>query len=353
MSYEKRIHDYLAGELSPEEERRLFDDLSAHPEWRHELTAQLKIEQAAQKDLGTVVVPTAVTAAIFSSLDFAAPDQSIASPVKTMTGVTGTTILSRFGLFAMVSTVSAIIAVGCLVFMLYRSSETTPIVHSASAPNVYSSVHDSVQTHSSTSEPNQVVKAATSSPAATKEMTALKTPFIKTIPNEPMRFYFDIGRFSSVDYLTQKKIIGVADEGKIYCSEDGGKSWEMQTSGTSSDLYGVHFIDTTHGIAVGAKGTVLHTSTAGREWQKMSSGTEATLATVRYANRDTVYACGAQGTIIRSTSSGIQWQQLESGTTANLFKIRFENGSTGIVGGEHNLTLETDNAGTTWHVKPQ
>lgn len=352
MSYEKRIHDYLAGDLSPDEERRLFDDLSAHPEWRQELTAQLKIEQAAQKDLGTIAVPTAATAAIFSSLNFAAPDQTVAHERTSAAALSESNILSRFGLFAMVSTVSAIIAVGCLVYMLFRTSETTiaPVVTTpVQAPQTI----DNRGVQRSNGNQTQAIESpsSVSSMPVVKENAPSSPAAVKVIPNEPMRVYFDIGRFSSVDYLTQQKIIGVADEGKIYCSEDGGKSWAIQTSGTSSDLFGVHFIDTLHGIAVGANGTILRTDNAGKEWQKMSSGTAVQLATVRYATSDTVYACGAQGTIVRSTSSGRQWQQLQSGTTANLFKIRFQTGSVGTVGGEHNLTLETSNAGATWHSK--
>jgi len=358
MSYEKRIHDYLSGELSAEQEKALFDDLSVHPEWREELALQMKMQQAAQKDIGSVVVPTSVTSAIFSSLSFTSPEQSISVPQTVAGNILGQKVISRFGFFTMASASAAIIAVGCLVYILLTSTnkEQIPgeIAASRSAPikQTGSMAASSLESRNTSSTADSNLSARTPSILGKKNIPTEQVAN-RVVANEPMKVYLDIGRFSSVDYLTQHKIIGVADEGKIYCSDDGGHSWVIQSSGTSNDLFGVNFIDTTRGIVVGAKGTILSTINAGHEWHRVASGVEANLITVRYATRDTVYACGAQGVIMRSTSRGEQWELLESGTKANLFKIRFDNGLDGIISGEHNLTLETHNGGATWLPKQQ
>lgn len=352
MSYEKRIHDYLSGELTPEQERELFNDLSQNPQWRDELTLQMKMQQAAQKDISSVVVPTSVTSSIFSSLSFASPQQSAPNSQTTIGGVLGQKVMSRFGIFTLTSAAAAIIAVGCLVYMLITSSDKEVRTQTAMSRSAPSNQTESTIAPSAgiVDAPSKIKPTVLQSPETNIKKNSGSTEIIpnRIIANEPMKVYLDIGRFSSVDYLTQRKIIGVADEGKIYCSEDGGHSWAIQSSGTSSDLFGVNFVDTARGIVVGAKGTILVTSTAGHEWHAMQSGIDVNLSTVRYATHDTVYACGAQGIIMRSTTRGEQWQRLESGTKANLFKIRFDDGSNGVVSGEHNIALETHNGGATW-----
>jgi hypothetical protein len=350
MSYEKRIHDYLSGELSAQEERELFDLLSEHPEWREELTLQMKMQQAAQKDISSVVVPTSVTSAIFSSLSFTSPEQSSANSKMASGNILGQKVISRFGIFTLTTASAAIIAVGCLVYMLATSSykEPTRVGPPASRSAPATQIQTTIPPTPEVPAAHSMAKSGQPVFAVAKKDGSNQSIPTRVIANEPMKVYLDIGRFSSVDYLTQHKIIGVADEGKIYRSDDGGRSWVIQLSGTSNDVFGVNFIDTTRGIIVGAKGTILATNDAGHEWHKIKSGVEANLITVRYATPDTVYACGAQGIIMRSTSSGEHWQQLESGTKANLFKIRFDNGLNGFISGEHNLTLETHNGGASW-----
>src|SRR5205807_8618267 len=45
--------------------------------------------------------------------------------------------------------------------------------------------------------------------------------------------------------------------GTILFTTNGGATWTGQTSGTSNSLYGVSFVDTSHGWAVGSSGTIL------------------------------------------------------------------------------------------------
>ena len=48
--YQKQIHDYLSGELSREQEEKLFDGLSQNAEWREEMQFQLRLERTMEQD---------------------------------------------------------------------------------------------------------------------------------------------------------------------------------------------------------------------------------------------------------------------------------------------------------------
>lgn len=55
----------------------------------------------------------------------------------------------------------------------------------------------------------------------------------------------------------------VGDSGKIYKTLDAGLNWQIQQSGTSVRLNGIHFLDLDNGFVVGDNGTLLRTTTGG------------------------------------------------------------------------------------------
>jgi hypothetical protein len=357
MSNEYLIHRYLSEELSLEEEKYLFDALSESEELRSELSTQLRLQQETQKDLPKVSIPPTVTKAIFNSLGFTAP---LHTGVKFSVAGRQLFTITTAKMSTVFSVAAILIALTTFAYMVIDRSERSdntlsestnkaidlPVPSDSKSGGSFLTAEKPVATENRRHE-----SASVKTGYLAENPTSFIAEHAKVIPNEPIKAYFDIGKFSSVDYLTQAKIIGVADAGKIYCSEDGGKSWTLQESKTSNDLFGVNFFDTERGVIVGANGTALVTPNAGRDWENVETKTKVNLITVRYATRDTIYACGAQGAILRSTTGGRDWSMLQSGTTASLFKIRFTNGSNGIVSGEHGVTFQTHDAGLTWEKK--
>ena len=330
-SYQKLIHDYLEGTLSENEERQLFDNLSANPEWREELAFQMRMHEAMQKDLSTVTIPSKSTASIFAALGFGVPEKTTAA------------LIFRFLPHLKLSTVllslsATALATSAIYFLTLRDPHIPKIPDAITRP-----VEISNPPVPQVSEP-------------VTEPTVTASPDSKEVPHaeetKPVhKASMNIGKFSSVDYLTNEKIVGISSGGTIYMSDDGGTLWKNLPSHTSKDLFGLHFRDTSNGLVVGAEGTILLTADAGKNWASVSSGTESNLIAVRYATADTVYACGAQGTILRSTSGGLVWKKLESGTFASLFNIHFENAQKGSIGGEHGIMLQTTDGGLTWTEK--
>src|SRR6516162_5622296 len=93
----------------------------------------------------------------------------------------------------------------------------------------------------------------------------------------------------------------VGGRGTILATENGGESWQTQTSGTTNDLVSVVFAgEGRRGWAVGDKGTILATQNGGESWQTQTSGTTNDLVSVVFAGEGRRgWAVGENGTIIR------------------------------------------------------
>lgn len=85
---------------------------------------------------------------------------------------------------------------------------------------------------------------------------------------------------------------------------------------TDATLYGIDFIDAQEGWAVGEQGTVWHTIDGGKTWDRQNVPTTATLTTVRMdapwsgmigARESLPFALGSTGQIYRTRNGGVAW----------------------------------------------
>ncbi len=129
--------------------------------------------------------------------------------------------------------------------------------------------------------------------------------------------------------------------------------WVAQNSGTTEDLWGLYFLNSTTGWAVGYNGTILHTVDGGITWAPQNSGVTNTLTDIQFASDGvTGWAVGdgnpVEGTIIHTTDGGTTWSRQVSGTPQNLFGVQFIDSNNGWVAGDWFTILHTTNGGTTW-----
>src|SRR3972149_3914519 len=156
--------------------------------------------------------------------------------------------------------------------------------------------------------------------------------------------------------------------GKILHTANGGKTWELQTSGTDKPLYSVKFIDERQGIITGREGAILRTDDGGKTWIKATSGTKHQLISVAYADRQNIWAVGDFGTILHSPDSGKTWQdrslktwpveQLdkflrpEENPDLVLNRVYFYDAHQGWIIGEFAHILHTEDGGQSWRKVP-
>jgi len=135
----------------------------------------------------------------------------------------------------------------------------------------------------------------------------------------------------------------------LWCSSvysQGG--WTAQTSGTTSDLYSVHFTDVMNGWAVGDGGTIVHTADGGTTWIQQTCGTTNLLFDVFFTDALTGWAVGIAGTILHTTNGGSTWSDQISNDPHNLFGVYFVDSQSGWVSGDWQTLLHTTDGGNTW-----
>ena len=129
--------------------------------------------------------------------------------------------------------------------------------------------------------------------------------------------------------------------------------WVGQSSGTTSNLYSVYFLNDYTGWAVGYHGKMLKTTNSGENWFNQDSRTTQDLSSVFFANKDTGWAVGYSSEFIKTTNGGDYWLTHYELTNnpANLNSIIFTDNNTGwAVGGQlgDGWSYKTTNGGINW-----
>jgi photosystem II stability/assembly factor-like uncharacterized protein len=145
----------------------------------------------------------------------------------------------------------------------------------------------------------------------------------------------------------------VGEEGTILYSNDGGKTWTRQQSGTTKNLFKVAAIDAQTAAAVGADGTILHTTDGGAHWQSAKSPKMITLFDVAFTDKNTGWAAGEFSTILSTKDGGQNWTVAAGGNTTDFtigpfFTITFTDAQHGIAAGLAGELSVTEDGGKTW-----
>jgi photosystem II stability/assembly factor-like uncharacterized protein len=103
----------------------------------------------------------------------------------------------------------------------------------------------------------------------------------------------------AVQFVDQHEGWAVGDDGVIWHSIDGGKTWERQKTGTRASLRGVHFQTPYTGWAVGrvetatgSVGVMLRTTDGGLRWEEMGTNVLPGLHAVRFFDEKAGFVCG-------------------------------------------------------------
>ena len=160
-----------------------------------------------------------------------------------------------------------------------------------------------------------------------------------------------------IELADDKNGIAVGENGTILTTNDFGKTWTEQASGTQVYLRGVALAAAGNGIAVGRNGTIRTTNDFGKTWTKQASGTEEILHDIALtAAAGNGIAVGRNGTIRTTNDFGKTWTKRSCGTEASrevlLYDVALAAAGNGIAVGEKGTICTTDNFGMTWAKRP-
>jgi photosystem II stability/assembly factor-like uncharacterized protein len=99
----------------------------------------------------------------------------------------------------------------------------------------------------------------------------------------------------------------VGEEGNVFHTKDGGKSWVKQESGSKEDLFSVYFKNSQEGWITGLNGLLLHTEDGGATWKRQECPIEESLFGIVVSD-SLGYAVGNAASMMRSTDGGKTWE---------------------------------------------
>lgn len=148
-----------------------------------------------------------------------------------------------------------------------------------------------------------------------------------------------------------KRLVAAGERGRIFVSDDEGKSWRGVKSPVEATLTALYFHDPQHGWAVGHDATVLRSGDGGDTWQLAHSAPQEDrpLLDIRFRNLQHGVAIGAYGTFLESRDGGRSWHQrkIVEGDR-HLNAIAASDGNRLFIAGESGTLLSSPDNGVQW-----
>ncbi|MBI1914371.1 MAG: hypothetical protein HYS12_06480 [Planctomycetes bacterium] len=113
--------------------------------------------------------------------------------------------------------------------------------------------------------------------------------------------FFEDAALHAVQFVSAQEGWAVGDEGVIWHTIDGGKTWDRQPTGVRASLRSVHFVNAFVGwvagreelpLGAGSTGVLLLTRDGGERWQRVSMNLTPGLHYVHFVDAKTGYALG-------------------------------------------------------------
>ena len=158
----------------------------------------------------------------------------------------------------------------------------------------------------------------------------------------------DTGGFRAVAFGDSSHGLTVGDGGKIFATDDAGRTWQARNSGTKENLMDIQ-TNGNEGWIAGYDGTILHTADGGKTWAKQTSGTTLSLECLFFLDDKNGWMAGWSGTILHTTDGGKTWAPIKTaGASWSLSSIYFRDANLGLISGFAGQLLRTRDGGATW-----
>jgi len=184
------------------------------------------------------------------------------------------------------------------------------------------------------------------------------------------RTIYTTDRFYDVQAVSADRAFVVGYGGKILETPDGGRTWDVLSSGVDTALYAIDFSDDRHGWIVGQEGVILHTADGGKRWEKQESNAfidegqgkqPLYLFALDALDNERAWAVGDRSILTTTTDGGRTWRARkvrmeldvsggESLASADpvFYGVKFTDAQHGWIVGEFGKIMRTEDGGETW-----
>lgn len=159
--------------------------------------------------------------------------------------------------------------------------------------------------------------------------------------------HFEDAALHAVQFVDRDEGWAVGDEGVVWHSIDGGKTWERQPTGVRSSLRSLCFLNPYVGWVVGREelpngagstGVLLFTQDGGLKWQQFKRNTMPGLNVVRFLDAKTGFVVGDGSDqfptgVFTTTDSGRTWQPIAGPRCPGWLAAEFVDAQTGSLVG--------------------
>jgi photosystem II stability/assembly factor-like uncharacterized protein len=136
--------------------------------------------------------------------------------------------------------------------------------------------------------------------------------------------------------------------GSVLHTNDGGKTWVKQESGSDYTLSDIYFTDRMNGWAVGDGGTIIHTSDGGKKWIKQESPVPYWLMGVQFVSPMKGWIVTERTTILYTEDGGRKWEIQFKDKDYMFKRVSFCDENNGWAVGEYGFIYHTSDGGKMW-----
>jgi photosystem II stability/assembly factor-like uncharacterized protein len=156
--------------------------------------------------------------------------------------------------------------------------------------------------------------------------------------------------YLGIQFVNKDTGWAVGDLGTLIKSTDGGTSWTVSETNTTTPILKVRSFDGQVVIASGFGGKILRSVDGGETFTQVTSNVTGDLWGLQMINNTLGWSCGTANTLIKTTDAGLTWQNIETpGYTSDYWWIDFLSESYGFIAANGKV-LKTIDGGQNWEI---
>jgi photosystem II stability/assembly factor-like uncharacterized protein len=153
--------------------------------------------------------------------------------------------------------------------------------------------------------------------------------------------------------FSPEKMIAITSDKECALSNDGGRSWFVQSLSVTKDLNKIFFVNLQRGWILGDGGTLLQTDDSGLTWNPVKLGTKNTLYDMYFFDELHGWIVGDKGLFAQTKDGGLNWTIVDVRIKKSFSRVLFVTAEVGWLFSAFGDVYKTYDAGSNWESQGQ